>query len=1232
MLRSLAILTSLFAAAFLRAAEPAPGTLIRTRVNIRDGGAVRAFEIARDEIGTAAGRGSLRKVAPQRDAESLRKFAREAGADLVLYEKGKPRTAQTRRWLTSRVLVKLASGANVAALAKLATRVERPDYAPGYAILDAPAGAGNALTFADWLRTQPGVESAEPLLARVPQKRFTPNDPFFADDAAYPGYQWHLHNLGTRGGVAGVDLNVMTAWDAYRGAGVRIGIIDDGLQTAHPDLAPNADTANDRDFNDNDDDPSPAPDDIHGTSLAGLVAGRGNNGVGVCGVAPEASLVGLRLLGGPQSDAMEASTFAWKNDLIPIKSISWGPSDDGSTIDGPSALATAALQAAISTGRGGKGTLFFWAGGNGGEDDNSNFDGYANSIYVSAIGAITDAGTQAYYNEEGANLIGVVPSDGGAQMVTTTDVTGENGYNDGWIPGNFSDDDYTNDFGGTSAVAPLASGVAALMLQANPNLGWRDVQEILIRTATKIDPVHTDWANNGAGFHFNHRYGAGLLNATAAVNMAIGWTNLAPMQALRKTDVIPASIPDAPSTGITKTFTFSAAENLRVEHATVTVDITHAERGTLEIELTSPSGMKSLLAAQRANDVEADLHWTFSTVHHWGESAAGTWTLRVRDMSIGTTGALNNVTLALYGTGVTPTAVPVITSATNTSGNAGSGFSFQVTASNVPSSFNATGLPAGLSINPSTGLISGTVTFTGAYSVNVSATNSIGTGNAPLLITMGTNFVSALGDALDQPALAWDLDLPSPWTRITGASPTTHDGVDAARSATIADNGSTRFSLITSGPQVVRFWWKVSSEADFDFLTFSMDGLEQAAISGVVNWEQRAFILPAGSHDLTWSYEKDVSTSVGSDAGWVDQVTFAPFASSAPVFTKDPDALTVAVGGTAAFTCAADGPGTITYQWQRNGSNIGGATSHVYVIPTVVAATHAGTYTCIATNANGPTTSRPAVLTVPTANTLIANAVDSTGLFWALAAGPAWTRNTVLANTHDNVDSAQATGLIANQQATISTTVVGPGTVSFWWRSDGTEDEDVLGYNVDGFEEDYITASGGWLEAEEFIPAGLHTISWTYYAGAAGSGASGRGLLDQVVFTPTPYGVWQAAKFTLAQRLDDQIAGAEADPDADGITNLAEHFFGLPPLTFNSTQQLKILRDGAGFALTYTRDTTASSATLTVEESLDLHNWNPISTTDSVLGTIGTVQTIKSVLPASATPGRVYRLNISLDE
>ena len=621
---------------------------------IRDRGLPRQFEVALDEWWAAgAPNGRVERIVPQPNAQALRQRAaawRQASGqevELVLYEKEARRTALSRRILTRQVLAELSPGADAEALAALtgATAHRAVTNLAGHFIFEAEE-PGGALLLAEALRAQPGVLSAEPQLAKQQAKRFVPNDPLFPS-------QWHLRNVGQGGGTSGVDVNVLGVWDAFRGTGVVIGIVDDGLQVTHPDLAPAANTAIDWDFNENDDDPSPDPSwDDHGTACAGVAAARGNNSLGVSGASPEATLVGLRLIGGPSDDAMEAAAMEHRNDLIHLKSNSWGPDDDGYTLEGPGPLMLNALVQAVTSGRDGKGTIITWAGGNGREsNDNANYDGYANSIYTIAVGALSDRGAQASYSEPGACLVVTAPSGSDYRPdITTTDLLGQDGKNYPGAYGEVADVDYTQKFSGTSAATPLAAGVIALLLQVNPDLGWRDVQEILIRSATKTSPTDSDWATNGAGFSFNHKFGAGLVNAGTAVALAEDWRNLNPQTTLSSNRTgLALAIPDNNSTGVNCSFDFGPAP-FRVEHVTVTVNITHPYRGDLAITLVAPSGKQSRLAERHDDSGDDYSDWKFMSVHHWGENVAGVWTVKVADRRPGNAGTLNVVRVDFFGT------------------------------------------------------------------------------------------------------------------------------------------------------------------------------------------------------------------------------------------------------------------------------------------------------------------------------------------------------------------------------------------------------------------------------------------------------------------------------------------------------------------------------------------------------------------------------------------------------
>ena len=576
----------------------------------------------------------------------------------VAYLVSEERSIASRRLITPDLRVQLdANQANqIASQNQLAIK-EWPSYAPGWVIMTAKSPFAALDAMVD-LRSTTQVASADVLLATQFALRALPNDPLAVT-------QWHLNPVAVSPVVAGSDVNIDAIWNypstvGIRGKGVRIGVVDDGLQTSHPDFVSNIDTANDKDWNGNDADPSPGTGDDHGTACAGNAAARGNNGIGVTGTAPEATLVGLRLIAAAVTDAQEGEAMNYLSDLIQIKSNSWGPDDTGTTLEAPGPLTIAALQTAATTGRGGKGSIILWAGGNGGDvNDNSNYDGYANSIYTIAIGATDSKGTRAYYSEPGANIVVTAPSSGNgtALGITTVDRTGAVGYNASGTSGEPADVNYTNSFGGTSSATPTAAGIVALMLEKNSNLGWRDVQEILIKSATKFKAADAGWVTNGAGIPFNHDFGAGLINATSAVNLAATWTNLPAQTSTTSTQTgLTAAIPNNLAAGVTQTFNLSAS-NIRVEHVTLKLSATHTARGNLQITLTSPSGMSSTLAAVRPDTNANYSNWTFSSVRNWGENSAGTWTLKVADLSSTsntTGGTLTAAELKVFGSSATP--------------------------------------------------------------------------------------------------------------------------------------------------------------------------------------------------------------------------------------------------------------------------------------------------------------------------------------------------------------------------------------------------------------------------------------------------------------------------------------------------------------------------------------------------------------------------------------------------
>lgn len=224
--------------------------------------------------------------------------------------------------------------------------------------------------------------------------------------------QWHI-NGGAKGGF---DMNVGPAWSrGYTGKGVVVTILDDGIQTNHPDLAANYDPLASTDINDNDHDPMPQDngDNKHGTRCAGEVAAAASNGFCGIGIAFNSSIGGVRMLDGVVNDAVEARALSLNPNHIDIYSASWGPEDDGKTVDGPGPLAKRAFLNGVVRGRHGKGSIFVWASGNGGRHlDNCNCDGYTNSIFTLSISSATQGGYRPWYLEECSSTLATTYSSG----------------------------------------------------------------------------------------------------------------------------------------------------------------------------------------------------------------------------------------------------------------------------------------------------------------------------------------------------------------------------------------------------------------------------------------------------------------------------------------------------------------------------------------------------------------------------------------------------------------------------------------------------------------------------------------------------------------------------------------------------------------------------------------------------------------------------------------------------
>jgi len=447
------------------------------------------------------------------------------------------------------------------------------------------------------------------------------------------GKQWYMHDVMTRSDDdSEMDLQVMPVYaQGITGKGINVVVLDDGFEWRHPDIRDNYRKDISWDYNGQDDDPTPSSSsNAHGTRCAGEIAMLANNERCGVGIAYNSNIGGVRMLDGSVTDLLEGKAMAHAVDKVDVYSASWGPSDNGKTVEGPGKMASLALEKGIKEGRKGKGVIYVWAAGNGGsKGDNCNCDGYTSSIYTLSIGSASQQGKFPWYGEKCASTMATTFSSGSYsdQKIATIDV------NSGC----------TVSHTGTSAAAPLAAGIVALLLEANPDLGWRDVQHMVARTSEKGALRESGWKRNGAGLEFNSKFGFGIMNADRLVKLAKKVTKKVGVQKIDEIEPTYESslstrnenIPLVNENPVTLKFDVSGDDKKVnfLEHVEVLSNIHFHRRGCLEIDLESPSGTQSTVLTGRYQDNDNSKgfnNWKFMSVHFWNEDPKGIWKFHVR--------------------------------------------------------------------------------------------------------------------------------------------------------------------------------------------------------------------------------------------------------------------------------------------------------------------------------------------------------------------------------------------------------------------------------------------------------------------------------------------------------------------------------------------------------------------------------------------------------------------------
>lgn len=517
------------------------------------------------------------------------------------------------------------------------------------------------------------------------------SDPLFAQ-------QWHLWNTGQSSfasalPVAGNDINVLGAWAmGYSGRGVRLAIVDSGVEIAHPDLAEGVDLASSHNLISHENDPTPVSKETsHGTLVAGVAAARGFNGKGGRGVAYESRLRSYNYLESQTLlnywAVLGGMEYSQDNDVFNLSIGASGdalPSHDEFDQE---------IVDQLQTLRGGRGAALVAAAGNefidaGDDVDCSQAQRFGVSCLIPAVevrngshvpiqvGALRADGRRSSYSSSGSSLW--ISAPGGefgyhrdhysssdpttfepALISTDRSFCFKTG-----APFNALDTlnanplapqcEYTALMNGTSAAAPVVSGVVALMLEANPRLTVRDIKHILASTARQVHAEHVGtraagllnsgelvleqgWVRNAAGFAFNNWYGFGAVDAARAVEMARGLRSLLPPRATVRDYVYSAPAASLVPRGSRAGFPIGVQVD---EPATTveSVELYFSLAGTPglncnQIELESPAGTRSILLhagtglANRSVDNARLVSHAF-----YGEPLNGRWTLRFLDV------------------------------------------------------------------------------------------------------------------------------------------------------------------------------------------------------------------------------------------------------------------------------------------------------------------------------------------------------------------------------------------------------------------------------------------------------------------------------------------------------------------------------------------------------------------------------------------------------------------------
>jgi kexin len=379
--------------------------------------------------------------------------------------------------------------------------------------------------------------------------------------------------------------------------------------------------------------------------LAGIAAARAFNNIGIRGVAPFAKIAGSNWLVQQSLDGLEAAWYSGDGaNEIAVTNNSWG------TYYSVDTFYEDIMQNGVKDLRDGKGRIYVFASGNAREQHaDANIQYIINNQYAVVVGALEYNNSVASYSTPGANLW--ISSYGGSKSfedgptIATTYLSGESTQT--WDED--SKKDYTYAMAGSSAAAPMVSAEIALLLEACPNLTWRDVKYILAKSAKKVDAQNSSWVTNSAGFNFSRDYGFGAINLQGAIDICQNNYSMLPAQ---KSVEVTKNVNE--NIGSNKIVTIGVNKNYKIEWVEATIDIDSDNASKIDIYITSPSGTKVQLVKSgtlidavhipTANWMKGGFR--FSTGAFLDEESIGDYKIEIVNSA---NSKLNSIKLKVYG-------------------------------------------------------------------------------------------------------------------------------------------------------------------------------------------------------------------------------------------------------------------------------------------------------------------------------------------------------------------------------------------------------------------------------------------------------------------------------------------------------------------------------------------------------------------------------------------------------